>query len=96
MLFFFVMDYDLFLDELRAANVSGREFARLMKLNPNSISNCKISGEVPSHLAVIAGLIRTLHENGIDHLPVFERIPIEKKKPRGRPDMQSAGDDTKG
>ncbi len=79
-----VMDYDSFIAELAAANLSGREFARLMKLNPNSVSNCKEKGVVPSHWAVIAALTRTLHEHGIDYRPVFEQVPIEEKKARGQ------------
>lgn len=78
------MDYDLFIAELKAANLTGKDFARLLKLNQNSISNCKSKGEVPDHLAVIAVLIRTLAENNIDYAPALARVKLKEKKPRGK------------
>lgn len=77
------MKYEAFCDELRQAGLSGRAFARLLKLNPNSITNYKEKGEVPSHLAVIASLIRALYDAGIDYVSVIGRVPMEKKAPRG-------------
>lgn len=78
------MDYDLFLTELKAANLSGADFARLLKLNQNSISNCRVKGKVPSHLAIIAVLLRTLNEHEIDYTEALRRVKIEGKKPRGK------------
>jgi hypothetical protein len=77
------MKYDAFCEELRQAGLSGRAFARLLKLNPNSITNYKARGEVPSHLAVIASLIRALYDAGIDYVGIIARVPIEKKAARG-------------
>ncbi len=64
--------------------MSGREFARLLKLNPNTIPNYKAIGTVPSHLAVIAVLLRALVENGVDYRPVMAKVPIKRNAPRGR------------
>lgn len=77
------MKYEAFCEELRQVGLSGRAFARLLKLNPNSIPNYKARGEVPSHLAVIASLIRALYDAGVDYEAVIARVPIEKKAPRG-------------
>jgi hypothetical protein len=77
------MKYDSFQEELRRAGLSGRAFARLLKLNPNSITNYKSVGEVPSHLAVIASLIRAMKDAGLDYETVIARVPIEKKAARG-------------
>jgi len=79
------MKYEAFQEELRNAGLSGRAFARLLKLNPNSITNYKAVGEVPSHLAVILALIRALLEAGIDYEAVIAQVPIVKKAARGRP-----------
>ena len=81
------MQYYAFQDELRRAGLTVAAFARLLKLNPNSITNYRRSDAVPQHLALIAALLGTLRENGIDVTPVFDRIPIASKAPRGSSDM---------
>lgn len=78
------MKYDAFQEELRLAGLSGRAFARLLKLHPNSITNYKAAGEIPAHLAVIASLVRAMREAGLDYEMVIRRVPIEKKAARGR------------
>ncbi len=78
------MQYDDFQAELKAAGISGRAFARLLKLNPNSIPNYKASGAVPSHLGVIAVLVRALAEAGLDYETPIARVAIEKKAARGK------------
>lgn len=77
------MRYDSFQEELKLAGLSGRAFARLLKLNPNSITNYKSVGEVPSHLAVIASLIHAMKDAGLDYETTIARVPIEKKAARG-------------
>lgn len=76
-------EYDDFQQELKAAGLSGRAFARLLKLNPNSITSYKAAGELPSHLAVIAALVRDMAETGLDFEATIARVPIEKKAARG-------------
>ena len=78
------MNYDDFITELRAAGLTGRAFARLLHLNENSISNYKIQGEVPSHLAVIAVLVRRMNDAGLDYKATIGRVPLLKKASRGR------------
>lgn len=46
------MTYDEFRRQLGKAGVTAREFAELLSLNPNSITNYARQGEVPSHLTV--------------------------------------------
>jgi len=52
-------------------------------MNPNSVTNYAKSGEVPSHLAVIAALLGEMAERKIDFRTVLSKIEIEHKKPRG-------------
>lgn len=78
------MNYDDFTEELRGAGISGRAFARLLQLNENSIANYKAQGKVPSHLGVIAALIHTMKDAGVDYLPTIARVPIARNAPRGR------------
>lgn len=84
------MTYDEFVEELGRANLSGREFARLLRLNPNTISNYKKTGTVPSNLVVVAVLLRMLEEHNIPYRQVLEGLDIEPNAPRGRPLGQSA------
>lgn len=77
------MSYDDFLAELGKAGLSVRSFADLLGMRPNSISNNKKNGEVPSHLAVIAALLAELRLRGLPYAPVFARVGLTKKKPRG-------------
>jgi len=77
------LTYAEFLAELDQAALNVREFAALVQMHPNSVSNYARLGEVPAHLAVIAALLAELRRNGIDYQPVFSRIRIAAKRPRG-------------
>lgn len=78
------MEYERFKQELRRAQLSNRAFAALLRLNPNSISNYKSSGVVPSHLGVIATLMGAMKEAGLDYESAIASIPIETNAARGR------------
>lgn len=77
------MLYDEFRRQLGKAGITSREFAELMKLNPNSITNYSRSGEVPSHLAVIVTLMGEMADNGLDFRAAISRINIEPNRTRG-------------
>lgn len=76
--------YTDFLAELGTAGLTVREFASLVQMRPNSISNYASSREIPAHLAVIAALVSELRKHGLDHQPVFARLQLTAKRPRGR------------
>ena len=77
------MSYDDFISELGKAGLSVRDFAALLGMRANSVSNYSQRGEVSSHLGIIAALIAELRLNGISHKPVFDRVDVNKKKFRG-------------
>ena len=77
------MTYKQFISELGKAGISVRGFADLLEMRPNSVSNNARRGEVPSHLAIIAALVAELHIHGISYGPIFSRLNLTKKKPRG-------------
>lgn len=77
------MDYEEFRRQLGKAGLTAKEFAELVKLNRNSITNYAQSGAVPSHLAVIAALLGEMAEHKIDFRDVLSRIEITPNKPRG-------------
>lgn len=78
------MTYEDFVDELARANISGREFARLLKLNPNTISGYKQRGDVPSSLAVAAALMGLLAKNGISYREKLGALDIHPNARRGK------------
>ncbi|KVD51213.1 DNA-binding protein [Burkholderia sp. MSMB1072] len=77
------MAYAEFQQELKKAQLTAREFARLIRMNESSITNYSSKGTVPSHLAVIAKLIGTLAAHEIDFRRVIRQMRIEPKRPRG-------------
>lgn len=77
------MTYDEFVRQLGKAGLTIREFAEVVKMNRNSVTNLAKRGEVPSHLAVIATLMGVLAENNVGFLDELGRIEIRPKKPRG-------------
>lgn len=60
-----------------------KEFAGLLEMNRNSITNCSVRGEIPSHLAVIATLMAEMAEHRLDFKKALSRIDIAPKRPRG-------------
>ncbi|KUY62031.1 hypothetical protein [Burkholderia sp. RF2-non_BP3] len=77
------MAYAEFQQELKKAQLTAREFARLIRMNESSITNYSSKGTVPSHLAVIATLIGALAAHEIDFRHVIGKTGIEPKRPRG-------------
>ena len=77
------MPYVDFLEELRKAGLSVREFAELMGMNPNSISNYARKGDLPTHLALIAVLVVGISEMGGDYKRIMSRVERVRKMPRG-------------
>ncbi|WP_080487043.1 DNA-binding protein [Burkholderia ubonensis] len=77
------MAYVEFQQELTRARLTVREFARLVRMNENSVTNYAQKGTVPSHLAVIAMLMGTLAAHQIDFRELIAESAIEPKKPRG-------------
>lgn len=77
------MSYEEFLRQIGKAGLSIREFAELLRMNPNSVSNYAHTGEVPDHLAVIAALMGEMGEQQIDFRKVLGRIELRAKRPRG-------------
>ena len=77
------MLYTDFLEELRKVGLSVREFAELIGMNPNSISNYARTSEVPTHIALIAVLVVGVSQLGGDYCGLMSRVERVRKKPRG-------------
>lgn len=77
------MTYDEFQRQIGKAGLTIREFADLVKMHRNSVTNYAKLGEVPSHLAVIAALLGAMADKKVDFRSILDSIEIEPKKPRG-------------
>jgi transcriptional regulator with XRE-family HTH domain len=77
------MPYTDFILELGKAGLTVRAFAELVGMNPNSISNYARSGELPTHLALIAVLVAELSSQRMDYRRVMAKVELAPKKPRG-------------
>lgn len=86
------MSYDEFKRHVGKAGLSLKEFAALIKINSTSISNYAKTGEVPSHLAIIATLLAELAERKVNFREILANIDIADKKPRGAGKGKFGGD----
>jgi len=86
------MTYDEFKRHVGKAGLTIKAFAELLKLNPASISNYAKTGEVPSHLAVIAVLFAELAERKVNYKEVLAKAEIAPKKARGAGKGKFGGD----
>jgi len=77
------MTYEEFRRQLGKAGVTAYEFAELIKMAPNSVTNLSQKGVVPSHLAVISALMGDMAENGLDFRSTLSKIDIKSKQSRG-------------
>lgn len=60
------MTYTEFKRQLGKAGLTVRAFAALLGQTPNSITNYAAKGQVPTHLAIIATLMATMADAGMD------------------------------
>lgn len=56
------------------AGLTIKEFATLLGMNPNSITNYHKVGVIPSHIAIIISLISSMKDQGLDFYKVFEKL----------------------
>lgn len=73
------MPYTEFQRLIGKAGLSIKEFAELLDMKPNSITNYSKQGVVPTHIAVIVALISTMKDEGLDFYPVFEKVKSYSK-----------------
>ena len=71
---FLAMPYEEFQRLIGKSGLSIKEFALLLDMNPNSITNYKKIGKVPTQIAVIISLISMMKDDGVDFYPIFEKI----------------------
>ncbi|MFA7241033.1 MAG: hypothetical protein WC091_13060 [Sulfuricellaceae bacterium] len=77
------MTYEEFRRQLGKAGLSAKQFADLVKLNRNSITNYAAQGEVPSHWAIVVALMGEMAERQIDFKATLQNIDFTPNKVRG-------------
>lgn len=76
------MPYIEFLAELERAGLNVRNFADLIGMNPNSITNYAGRREVPQHIALVAVLVAEMAASGLDYRNAIAKV-APTKQPRG-------------
>lgn len=77
------MQYDEFKRRLGKAGLSVKEFAALIGVSCNAVSNYASRGAVPTHLAVEVTLMSEMAEKGIDFRTPLGGLDLQENKPRG-------------
>lgn len=74
------MPYEEFQRLIGKSGLSIKEFAQLLDMNPNSITNYKKIGKVPTQIAVITVILSDMKDDGIDFYPIFEKVKSYQKE----------------
>ena len=83
------MNYDELIRNIGKAGLSIKEFAILLKVNPNSITNLKKKESVPKKLGIIAVLLGEIVDKGLDYKHLFEKLELEEQKARRKSDDET-------
>lgn len=76
------MDYEELTRNVGKAGLTLKQFAHLLKMTPNSITNLKGKAVIPKHIAIIAVLLGEMVDKKVDYKGVLERVDIGSYKAR--------------
>lgn len=76
------MIYEDFINRVRKAGLSVKEFAELVGIDRRSISNYSMKGEVPNHLGIIALLLAELAKYDVAPDEIGKKLDELGRKPR--------------
>lgn len=68
------MNYSELQIELINSGLSIKDFASLIGMHPNSVTNYKSKGVLPLNMSIIVALIVELKRNDIDPEPIIEEV----------------------
>lgn len=80
------MNYDELIRNIGKAGLTVKEFAILLKANPNSITNLKNKDYVPKNLGIIAVLLGEMVDKSVEYKHLFERLDLQEQKARRKSD----------
>ena len=80
------MNYEELTRNIAKAGLDIKEFAELIKANPNSITNLKSKEKISKNIAIIAVLLGEMVDKGLSYNHLFEKLDLEEQKARRRSD----------
>jgi hypothetical protein len=80
------MKYEELIRNIGKAGLDVKQFADLIKANPNSITNLSLKDVMPKNIAIIAVLLGELVDKGIEYKPLFEKMDLKEQKARRKSD----------
>ena len=83
------MNYDELIRNIGKAGLDIKEFAELIKANPNSITNLKSKEKMPKNIAVIAVLLGEMVDKGLEYKHLFEKLDLREQKARRKSDDET-------
>lgn len=76
------MNYREFKRNIGKSGLTLNEFAQLLKMSTNSVTNLSKKEKVPKNLAIIATLLGEMADKGVEYKHLFENMDIEQQKSR--------------
>ena len=76
------MDYEELTRNIAKAGLDIKEFAELIKANPNSITNLKSKKKVPKNIGIIAVLLGEMKEAKLPFKDYLNSLKLEEQKAR--------------
>lgn len=83
------MNYEELTRNIAKAGLDIKQFAELIKANPNSITNLKSKEKIPKNIAVIAVLLGEMADKGLEYKYLFEKLDLEEQKARRKSDDET-------
>ena len=83
------MKYDELTRNIAKAGLEIKEFAELIKANPNSITNLKSKDKMPKNIAIIAVLLGEMKEAKLPFRDYIDELDLEEQKARRKSDDET-------
>jgi hypothetical protein len=83
------MDYEELTRNIAKAGLDIKEFAELIKANPNSITNLKSKKKVPKNIGIIAVLLGEMKEAKLPFKDYLNSLKLEEQKARRKSDDEN-------
>ena len=76
------MNYEELKRNIRKAGLDIKDFAGLIKVNPNSITNLKSKKKIPKNIGIIAVLLGEMKEAKLPFKDFLNSLDLEEQKAR--------------
>lgn len=83
------MNYEELTRNIRKAGLDIKEFAELIKVNPNSITNLKSKKKMPKNIVIIAVLLGEMKEAKLPFRNYLNSLDLEEQKARRKSDDET-------